>query len=51
MEVEVEPAFLSEPEKVREERAEWRDRILQAEEDFEARAPVGDGDDWTGDHE
>lgn len=46
-EVVREPGFQVDPEWVREQRAEWRERILQDVEDDEHRATVGTGEDWT----
>lgn len=45
------PAYLFEPDFVREILAEQRAAVLQEEEDYGYRAGVGSGEDWHGDHD
>lgn len=47
MEPPREPGFRVDPEFVREERREHVESSLQQQEDWDARAPVLEGDDWT----
>lgn len=43
-----EPGFMVDAEFVRAQRREAYEAVLQQQEDFDARAPVIDGDDWIG---
>lgn len=47
-EVVREPGFQVDPGWVREQRAEWRERILQEEEDYAYREPVEEPRDSLG---